>query len=135
VTARTRRIAPMAALMACSQLLLVGCSSASPATQAAVPAPGSVSVRVVSYNWADVRIYAVIGTSSHRLGTVTPNSTHNYHIPAGLVAGRRSIRLAAHPIGSPQVFTTEAILFRPGDVIEWQVEEQLDQSKIFLLGG
>jgi hypothetical protein len=89
----------------------------------------------VNYNWADVRIFAVIGTGSHRLGTVTPNSTATYHIPAGLVAGRSSIRLAAHPVGSSEVFTTDTILFWPGDVIEWQVEEQLDQSRIFLLGG
>jgi hypothetical protein len=116
-------------------VLLAACSGSIPAPQTATPVHSPVSVRVVSYNWADLRIFAVIGTDSHRLGTITPNSTRTYRIPDGLVAGRSSIRLAVRPIGSSELFTTETILFRPGDVIEWRVEEQLDQSRIFLLGG
>ncbi len=109
--------------------LVLGLAHAEPAvaapadTFAAVDkADEVVTVRVVNHNWADMRIYLIVGGRSVRLGTVTSLTTETLKIRRGLISFARDIELVAVGIGSRRTIYSGPIAVFPGDRLEFRVE-------------
>lgn len=80
---------------------------------------------VENHNWSDVNVYAVRDGLSVRLGTVTSMQTARFYVPADLVVGSSTLRLAADPIGALQGYTTGPIPVQPGQRIALTIENDL----------
>lgn len=94
-----------------------------------------VSVRVVNSNWLDVRVYVLSRGVTYHLGTVHTGTTRKFELPRWLASPGADIQLAARPIGSRESVVTQSILFSPGDVIEWRVENNLSVSPVSVSEG
>ncbi len=109
--------------------LVLGLAHAEPAvaapadTRAAVDkADEVVTVRVVNHNWADMRIYLVVGGRSIRLGTVTSLTTETLKIRRGLIGLNTDVELVAVAIGNRRAIYSGPIVVFPGDRLEFRVE-------------
>lgn len=99
------------------------------------PAAPSVTVLVTNNNWMDVNVYAFSGGKRHRLGMVAGNSSRKFLIPGWIIKGNRDLRLIADPIGSRRGVATHPVMVRPGDIIEYRVEYNLDLSSVLVIPG
>ncbi|MGH7572316.1 MAG: hypothetical protein ACREMK_10790 [Gemmatimonadota bacterium] len=104
-------------------LLAAACASA----EERRAATGPVSVEVTNYNYLDVNIYAVAGSQTIRLGTVTTNSEVTFEVPRGLPLSG-GIRFLVDPIGSRGAYLSDDIVVSPGDIIELVVQSRLGLS-------
>lgn len=93
---------------------------------------GATVVRVTNNNWSDMTIYLVRDGTRHRLGSVTSQGTHIFAIPTHLVTTTGSLHLMADPIGSARTFVSSPILLSPGQTAEWQLENSLALSSIWI---
>ena len=73
------------------------------------------TVTVENQAWLDMNVFALEGSTRHRLGTVTATSTRTLAIPAALVGTGRQLSFLADPIGSSTQATSYAMFVRPGD--------------------
>jgi hypothetical protein len=87
-----------------------------------------IPVQVQNHNWEDMVIYAVRNSTRSRLGQVTSMSTVRFLIPRTFMGTGTDIRLLADPIGSSQVFLTDALLLSPGVQIDFYIENHLPAS-------
>jgi len=84
-------------------------------------------VEVHNAHWQDINIYAVRAGTRFRLGTVLSNTTETFTVPpAMLMPG--DFRLLADPIGSSRTYLTDPLIVQPGQVIEFNVQNQLSMS-------
>lgn len=90
----------------------------------------ATTVAVENNNWATMTVYAMRGASRHRLGMVTSMNKARFRIPSSLMAGGQELRLMADPIGSSQVYVTEAIQVRPGERVELTLQNHLAISSV-----
>ncbi len=67
-----------------------------------------------------------------RLGTITSMSSRSYTLPQRLVAFGSDIRIVAELIGSSSRHSTDLVRVEPGLVIEWRIENVLNNSLIFV---
>jgi hypothetical protein len=117
-----RKLIPLVALVA---------TSASCAPTHAGPAAGPQShenqavVQVSNHNWADVVVYAVVSGARYRLGMLTTNQSGEFRLPPGVVSGSGEVRLLVDPIGSRDVYTTQPIHVRPGQWVDFKIENHL----------
>ena len=115
---------------ACSLLLLsalisgVACVSDEERRRAPT---GPVLVQVTNHNVLDVNVFAVGGSQTARLGTVSTNATQTFEIPRGLFVST-GLRLLIDPVGSVQGMLTEEIQVLPGDVVSLNVMPILSAS-------
>ena len=93
----------------------------------------TVTVEVENGNWLDMRVYAVRENGvSDRIGTVTSFSSKKFELPRWLARDNIEVQLVAVPIGSTQRHVSPPVLVSKGDVIEWQLRNNLALSSIFV---
>ena len=106
-----------------------GCAGRHEAGDATAPnstAPTTLTIH--NYNWLDAVIYVYHDGELTRVGSVTAASSANFMLAPWVLGPTRNIRLAVHPIGSPQSLNTELIHVQPGQLIEWRLENVLEHS-------
>jgi len=54
----------------------------------------------------------------------------NFYLASWILGPTRTIRLIAHPIGSPSSIDTELIHVQPGQFIDWHLENDLTLSSV-----
>lgn len=129
MTSATRGIAAVLFLAAC------GGRAAEEAAEPPAPENAELTVEVENHHSLDMVVYVLYGGISSRVGTVSGIRTTYLSIPWRRLAGRRDIRLQAHPIGDVNaLLTTERIHVRPGTVIHWMIETGLVRSSISVYG-
>jgi hypothetical protein len=107
-----RRIRTTPIVLAAVLLFLSACGGAGGRS----PQPRErTTVTVENQAWLDMNVFALEGSSRHRLGTVTATSTRTFDIPAALVGTGRQLSFLADPIGSSTQATSYAMFVRPGD--------------------
>lgn len=90
------------------------------------------TVQVTNRNWGDIRVYISRSGNRFRLGTVTSMNTAEFEILQGQLVEGALIQVVVEVIGKFQGTATEEIRVRPGLVIEWTIENVLNQSKLFV---
>ncbi len=81
-------------------------------------------------NFLDMRIYAVSGGRRHQLGTVTGFTDAVFVLPNWVLVANAPLRLMALPVGSARSYTSPAVTVDPGDLVEWQLRNNLTLSNI-----
>jgi hypothetical protein len=94
------------------------------------PVPEFVVVSVQNHNWSDVVVELAHSGQRTRLGQVTAATDAKLKFPSRFVSGAQSVRLIAKPIGSPQAFVSESFVVRPGQNVEWTLEQGLGRSSL-----
>lgn len=89
-----------------------------------------VLLTVVNHHWNDVRIYLIHDGVEERIGMVTAVTNASFVLPWRYFASRGPIRLRGRAVGDPDYVTTESLLVRPGQMIEWVLETQLARSAV-----
>ena len=92
-----------------------------------------MTVHVVNRNFADVRVYAVVGGSRWRLGAVTGLSERTLKLPRHLDGTTEPITLVAYGIGGRGAAVATDLLALPGDEIVLNVEPNFRLSYARLL--
>lgn len=114
---------------ACSQA-----TSGSPMT-GADRSEAPVQVRVENENWADMRIYALRAGSERRLGRVTSLDTRSFDVPESFMSGADELRLVARGLASGETTATGPIQVGPGEVVIWNLKNDLDLSSYHVTGS
>jgi hypothetical protein len=119
--------------LACVALLAVnaGCGllSSGHHTSSKTSTRSPVLVEVESRNWNDITVYLMTGGLPQRLGMVTALGSATFKFSAHKLNTSGDVRLRALPVAG-QAFTSETILVRPGQVITWRLENDLDNSSL-----
>jgi hypothetical protein len=92
--------------------------------------PADVLLNVVNHHWNDVRIYLIHDGVEERIGMVTAVTNASFVLPWRYFASRGTVRLRARAVGDPDYVTTEALLVRSGQAIEWILETSLARSAV-----
>lgn len=121
--------------VAAAVMLLSGCAHVDRTSGTDSPSQAPATVEVSNHNWATINVYAVRSSMRSRLGTVESNETRTFRVPDTMIAGAGSIRLMASPIGSTRTHMTDEILVRPGERIEWNLENWLPMSSYAVYSG
>lgn len=88
---------------------------------------GPVSVVVTNHNVLDVNVYAVGGSQTARLGTVSTNATQTFEVPRALFVAS-GLRLLIDPVGAIEGVLTEEVQVAPGDSVSLTVQPNLTTS-------
>lgn len=87
------------------------------------------TVEITNEHWQDLNIFTVRSGMRMRLGTVTSFSTVTFELPRwALVAD--DVRLLAEPIGSRRQLFTDRLIVWSGDLIVWNVRNNLALSRL-----
>ena len=93
-----------------------------------------VTVVVRNHNWLDARIYAVHAGTRYRLGTVNSFQTESFELPRVLQPHTSAVQLLTLPIGSTRGYLSPEVYAEPGDVLAFQLEENLNLSSLYVAG-
>lgn len=105
-------------------LLAFGCASAEERRAART---GPIRIEVTNNNVLDVTVFAVAGSQTIRLGTVTTNSTRTFELPAALPP-TGDLRFLIDPIGSREGYLSDEVIANPGDIVGLVVQSRLSLS-------
>ena len=115
-------------------LLLLVPVTASCARRHRAPAEASPqakwSLTVKNHHWLDVTIHVIYDGQRARVATVSAAHVETYLLSPSMIGPGRVIRLEAHPIGSAQRITTEALTVEGGQHVEWTLETGLERSSV-----
>lgn len=119
-------------LLAASAMIAatLACRATAPATFGAERREYGVSLDVIvtNMNWATINVYVVYNSgSSHWLGMVETGRTERLTVPPA-IASLLDLRLAVHPVGSRQGYTTDRLPPSDGMTVELTVENNLELS-------
>ena len=119
-----------ALLALASALLLVGSSACSGNAPRGREAPEATLVRVQNFNPLRVTVEVVSSGNDRRLGQVETNATETFTLPRGV--NPYGLRIRVDPIGSTEVFLSDALTPSPGDAIDVQVQSNLGLTSVTL---
>ena len=109
-------------------LLLAGSGLASGReTEVSGRASPAATVSVTNHSGLDVDIFAVLGSSRVRLGTVVASRTASFQIPSENL-GAGSLRIAAEAVGTRDPYLSQALTVADGDRIIVTIGARLAQS-------
>lgn len=111
-------------------VMLAACAPAIPQESVGFvqPAPATESAVVVrNENVTEMDIYAVMGSTRSRIGTVQAGQTATLRLRAALMA-RPELMLQADPVGPEEAFTFPAISIRTGTTVEMRLAPILRSS-------
>lgn len=109
--------------------LVAGCVRGRGAESEAFPET-EWSLTVTNHHWLDVGIQVITDGQRTRVGAVSAASAATYILPPRMVGPGRSVRLEANAIGSPARTTSEALLVRAGQHVEWTLQSGLERSSV-----
>lgn len=126
---RLRRLAPAALVLLLSACAVFGGQSgdSSPGTSGEREV---VRVKATNLAWMSIHVYAISGGSWQSLGLLASQDEETWDLSVSLTASRQELRLAADPVGSRQAFISDRILVRPGDLVEWTIQNNLALSSV-----
>jgi uncharacterized cupredoxin-like copper-binding protein len=128
MTTFTRSIMALATVT----LMAGGCAYGHTTMDDAAMSNDRTVVRVTNNNWSDMTIYLVRSGARQRLGTVTSQSTDTFVVPSYILSSSAQVYLMADPIGSTRTFTSAPVLIHPGQTAEWQLENSLALSSMWV---
>ena len=128
MTAFTRTLLAVASVT----LLAGGCAHNSRAMDDAGSVDERTVLRVTNNNWADMTIYLLRSGMRQRLGTVSSQSSQTFIVPSHAISSSSEVYLVADPIGTMRTYTSEPIVFYPGQTAEWQLENLLALSTMWI---
>jgi hypothetical protein len=105
----------------------LGCAIGTGAAPARLDS-GPVEVRVENRSWSDAAIYLMSNGLVQRIGLATAAGTTTLWVPARLLSPSSDIRILSAPIGSNRSHATDALLVRPGQLIELTLDNGLGLS-------
>ncbi len=91
---------------------------------------GPVKVVVDNKHWQDVTVYVVHDGERSRVGVATATTIATFTLAPHQLGQTGLIRLIADPIGSRTMLSTENIVVKPGQEVQWTLESQLQRSVI-----
>ena len=93
----------------------------------------ATTVTVENNNWRDINVFVRLsGGMQLRMGTVTSMNSSTYTVPANILFKNSYIRVVAEIIGSDDRIQTETVRVVPGLVIQWRIENVLQNSNYFV---
>jgi hypothetical protein len=101
-------------------------------TEETIAREAPITVKVRNNGWLDMRVYAVVDGNRWRLGTAHTGRLLTVKVPRYLQTGIVPFQLVAYPIGGSGVAATEQLLLSPGDQVDWQLENYLAFSTVFI---
>jgi hypothetical protein len=101
-----------------------------PESGAAPDRSAPTALSVTNNNWLDAAVFVYHDGEVSRVGTVTAATSANFNLASWILGPTRTIRLVAHPIGSPSSIDTELIHVQPGQLIDWHLENDLTLSSV-----
>ncbi len=90
-----------------------------------------VTVEIMNYNLATVRVLVIRAGARYRLGMVATNGSSTFKIAKSLLPDGARIQVVAEVIGGSGRVATDEIRVQPGLVIQWTIETRLSQSNFF----
>lgn len=125
----------MRTMLAAGMMMVAGACAPAAGTTAYAPGldgvgPEETTVRVENNNWDNMTVYVVRGSARHRLGMVTSMNAETFRIPAAFMSGTEAVRLVADPIGSSNTYVTPSVQVKPGEQIEFDIENHLAISSV-----
>jgi hypothetical protein len=97
------------------------------------PAPvyaGPIKIVVDNRHWQDITLYVLHDGQRSRVGTVTATTIGTFSIPPHQIGQTGLIRLIADPVGSQVGISSETIVVKPGQEVQWTLESQLRRSSV-----
>jgi hypothetical protein len=85
---------------------------------------------VINHHWLDVSIYVTYENQRAHVGTVSATHTETYTVSSRMLAGGRTVRLEANPIGAQRNVSTDPLTVRGGGRVEWTLESGLERSTV-----
>lgn len=107
-------------------LAAVACSRGKPGAPPE-PRPEPILVHVKNDNFLDMNVAVVVSGVSRRLGTVTGNSSADFKIDFLMTVGQ-SIAITATPIGGRGIASSGSLSVGEGQLIDFHIASQLQQS-------
>jgi hypothetical protein len=106
-------------------------SASDPAPAPADAAPETDwTLVVINHHWLDVSIYVTYENQRAHVGTVSATHTETYTLSSRMLAGGRTVRLEANPIGAQRNVSTDPLTVRGGGRVEWTLESGLERSTV-----
>lgn len=91
---------------------------------------GPITIKVISHNTADVRVYAVRSGMRVRIGQAGGLSTTTFDVTLRQISANGEFQLLLDAIGGTRPYLTESIRPWPGQIVELTIESQLDRSSL-----
>jgi hypothetical protein len=89
-----------------------------------------VLLQVQNNNWSDVVVYADRSGLRVRIGFVTSMGKDTFTLPTAVVSTRSPISFVVSPIGSNVLYATERVNVAPGQLVEFEIQNQLTTSSV-----
>jgi len=102
----------------------------SPLAEATPTPQAEWSLTVTNHHWLDLTVYVIYDGQRARVGAVPSARTETYLLPPYMLGPGRTLRLEASAIGSSSRATTEALIVRGGQHVEWTLESGLERSTV-----
>ena len=87
-------------------------------------------LQVVNNGWSEMVIYAERSGNRVRLGSVTSLSRAVLDIPRPVVLPGTSLRFVVSPIGSNAIHFTEPVQVSPGELVAFEIHDNLALSNV-----
>ena len=115
-------------------LALAGCVFGGRGRTARVPNADSATLEVQNGYQGPVDVYVVRNgtTSPTRLGQVSGNRVQRFRIDATIIGGSSSVTFVAQPPVSQARASTGAVVVRGGDLVRFNVSQDLRSSTVFV---
>lgn len=94
--------------------------------------PATVRVQNDS-QWA-LRVFVISGGDRRQIGSMHSLDTAVFQIPSSVLSRGGGIRLAADPTGPRFVYLSEQVLVNPGDLVEWNIQNNPSHTSISVSG-
>lgn len=94
--------------------------------------PATVRVQNDS-QWA-LRVFVISGGDRRQIGSMHSLDTAVFEIPSSVLSRGGGIRLAADPTGPRFVYFSEQVLVNPGDLVEWNIQNNPRHTSISVSG-
>jgi len=88
------------------------------------------SLTVINRHWLDVNVHVISDGQRTHVGLVPAVRTETYVLRPQMVAHARTVRLEANAVGSAERATSEAVLVRAGQHVEWMLENGLGRTSV-----
>lgn len=88
------------------------------------------TLSVTNNNWSNVTVFLVRGGQRVRMGMVTTMRTARFVIPKVFLRAAGDVRILVDPIGSSDSFQSSGFHVRPGQEVEFVVQNHLATSSV-----
>ena len=118
--------------IAALSLTIVACAhhhraAAEPA--AIVPPLDPVNVNVTNNSQSSMEIYVIGNGTSYHIGSVAPGLPRMFELRAAVIVAGGHVQFLAQASGAGPRITTDEVLVRPGDIVDFEITTSLVGSR------